>query len=73
MALPGGGVEHGESPEAAVRREFLEETRLIVRVDRLLDGRYEQVTGGLRPGDTAGRLSRMQAREDVRTAGRLAC
>jgi 8-oxo-dGTP diphosphatase len=28
--LPGGGVEHGEDPIDTVRREFLEETGLIV-------------------------------------------
>lgn len=34
--LPGGGVEHGEHPEAAVVREVLEETGYDVRVERLL-------------------------------------
>jgi ADP-ribose pyrophosphatase YjhB (NUDIX family) len=35
--LPGGGVEQGEHPDAAVVREFAEETGLLVRVDRLRD------------------------------------
>ena len=30
--LPGGGVEHGEDPIDTVRREFLEETGLVVVV-----------------------------------------
>lgn len=34
--LPGGGVEHGEHPEAAVVREVFEETGYHVGVDRLL-------------------------------------
>ena len=35
--LPGGGVEHGEHPERAVVREFVEETGLQVQVVRLRD------------------------------------
>ncbi|GIG89568.1 hypothetical protein Pen02_45040 [Plantactinospora endophytica] len=33
--LPGGGVEHGEHPRAALLREFVEETGLAVRVTGL--------------------------------------
>ncbi|MGI5147563.1 NUDIX hydrolase [Plantactinospora sp. CA-294935] len=33
--LPGGGVEHGEHPRAAVHREFVEETGLTVTVTGL--------------------------------------
>jgi 8-oxo-dGTP diphosphatase len=35
-ALPGGFVEYGETTEAAVMREFSEETGLSTRVDRLI-------------------------------------
>lgn len=34
--LPGGGVEHGEHPEATVVREFEEETGIRVQIDHLL-------------------------------------
>jgi 8-oxo-dGTP diphosphatase len=33
--LPGGGVDHGEDPRAALVREFAEETGLAVRLDRV--------------------------------------
>jgi ADP-ribose pyrophosphatase YjhB (NUDIX family) len=35
-SLPGGGVEQGEHPDDAVRREFAEETGLVVRIRALL-------------------------------------
>ncbi len=35
--LPGGGVDHGESPHAAVRRELYEETGLTATSATLVD------------------------------------
>lgn len=36
-ALPGGGIDHGESPSAALVRELYEETGLAPRSVRLID------------------------------------
>lgn len=35
-APPGGGIEHGQSAEEALKREFLEETGLKIEVGRLI-------------------------------------
>ena len=34
--LPGGGLDFGEDPEVAVVREFMEETGLVVKVNKLV-------------------------------------
>lgn len=46
-ALPAGFVEWDESPEAAARRECLEETGLIVEIERLVDVFHTPDDGGL--------------------------
>jgi 8-oxo-dGTP diphosphatase len=43
--LPGGGVDHGESPAAAAAREVEEETALVAEVGRLLGVHDEHFTG----------------------------
>lgn len=43
--LPGGGLEHGESPEAALKREFAEETGLEMTIGALLGVHDVHFTG----------------------------
>ncbi len=43
--LPGGGIDHGEEPRAAVVREVQEETGLVVELGALLDVDSVHFTG----------------------------
>ncbi|MEO8606991.1 MAG: NUDIX hydrolase [Chloroflexota bacterium] len=45
-AMPAGFIEAGEDPQAAAQRESLEETSLLVQIDRLLDVFYTAGDGG---------------------------
>jgi ADP-ribose pyrophosphatase YjhB (NUDIX family) len=49
--LPGGGVEHGEDPRAAVVREVAEETGLELVAGRLLDVHAVHFTGRAPDGE----------------------
>ncbi len=44
-ALPGGGVDHGEHPRDAVRREIYEETGLRAEPGRIVDVHSTHFTG----------------------------
>ncbi len=50
--LPGGGVDHGEPPRAALVRELVEETGLAVVVGDLLDVHDSHFTGRAPDGVT---------------------
>jgi ADP-ribose pyrophosphatase YjhB (NUDIX family) len=46
-AMPAGFMDYDEDPKAAAQREALEETGLIVQIDRLLDVFHTPNDGGL--------------------------
>ncbi len=64
-ALPGGGLEHGEAPLAAVHREVHEETSHRLREVRLLDVGSRHFVGR----SPKGRLEDFHHLEVVYTAG----
>jgi 8-oxo-dGTP pyrophosphatase MutT (NUDIX family) len=48
--LPGGGIDHGEDPRDAVRREVYEETGLRIEPEGLLDVHSTHFTGARADG-----------------------